>query len=442
MIALLLACGSPPTPPGSMPTGGEPIPTGAPGTPVPEQPLFSPAEAVDLDPDPDVLEVQLTAAPYTWAAGDGFAYNQQVPGPTLRAKVGDTLRVTLDNQLGMPTTIHWHGVDVPYAMDGAGWQIQPVQAGATFVYEFPLEQAGTFWYHPHFDTEHQVDLGLYGALIVEDPADPPVDDELVLVFDSVGEVAQGEQHPHVDPSPTRWWVNGAVLPTWEPTRGTTVRVRMVNASNAGYVALEGVEVIAHDRGLLAGPEDAVVLAPGDRAELAVRVDEAGLLESQPFSVAGPGVGPALPLFPIAPVGTDPAPEPLDWGFSGALPSVDPGTTDLRYTFTGSPQGGWEINGATFPDIAIDTFPLGSSPILEVRNPSPARHPYHLHGMPFEVLSIDGEPPALQRIEDTLDIGVQQTVRLRIDASNPGDWMSHCHILPHADAGMMTVLRVE
>ena len=59
-----------------------------------------------------------------------------------------------------------------------------------------------------------------------------------------------------------------------------------------------------------------------------------------------------------------------------------------------------------------------------------------------MLAVDGVPPPMRTVEDTLDIGIQQTVRLSIHADNPGDWMSHCHILPHAEGGMMTVLRVE
>ena len=63
-------------------------------------------------------------------------------------------------------------------------------------------------------------------------------------------------------------------------------------------------------------------------------------------------------------------------------------------------------------------------------------------MPFEVLSIDGVAPNPRQLEAPLNLGVYSTARLRIEASNPGDWMSHCHILPHAEGGMMTVLRVE
>ncbi len=409
--------------------------------------LVSPAEATDLDPTTDALQVALVAAPHTWMAGDetveGFAYNGQVPGPTLRARVGDTLTVELDNQLGMDTSIHWHGVDVPYAMDGAGWQVSPVAAGESFVYTFVLEQAGTFWYHPHFDTAHQVDRGLYGVLVVEDPADPPVDSELVLVFDGVAEVEAGEDDPTVDPTPSRWLVNGLVDPVWSPPSGQSVRVRMLNASNAGYLAIEDVRVIATDQGLLSTPESSTVLAPGDRAELEWSTGSAASeVTAVPWSLAGPSAFPAVPLFGVAPTGGLAAPAEVSWPFSGAPPTADPGRTDLRYTFTGSAENGWEINGQTWPGIEPDVVALGSEVVLEIRNVSPAHHPFHLHGMTFEVLSVDGVAPDTRRVEDTLDIGVQETVRLLVVADNPGEWMSHCHILPHAEDGMMTVLAVE
>ena len=93
----------------------------------------------------------LTAAPHAYTVDgepvQGFAYNGQVPGPTLRAPVGGTLRVELTNAVDAPTTIHWHGPrDVPFPMDGVAWMGAPVEPGASFVYEIPLTHAGTFWY--------------------------------------------------------------------------------------------------------------------------------------------------------------------------------------------------------------------------------------------------------------------------------------------------------
>ncbi|MFT5434992.1 MAG: FtsP/CotA-like multicopper oxidase with cupredoxin domain, partial [Myxococcota bacterium] len=107
-----------------------------------------PADAIDLDPNPDVVSIALTAD----ETETGYAYNGQTPGPTIRVVRGNTLRVELTNQTDVPTTIHWHGLHVPWAMDGVPWKMPPVEPGESKVYEFVIDQAGTYWYHPHFDT--------------------------------------------------------------------------------------------------------------------------------------------------------------------------------------------------------------------------------------------------------------------------------------------------
>ena len=104
-------------------------------------------------------------------------------------------------------------------------------------------------------------------------------------------------------------------------------------------------------------------------------------------------------------------------------------------------GAWFISGERFPDVTVEELALGADVVVEVRNLSASEHPFHLHGHDFEVLSVDGIPPELRLVEDTINVRVHQRVRLRLLADNPGDWMAHCHILPHADEGMMTVLRV-
>jgi FtsP/CotA-like multicopper oxidase with cupredoxin domain len=101
-----------------------------------------------------------------------------------------------------------------------------------------------------------------------------------------------------------------------------------------------------------------------------------------------------------------------------------------------------INGEVFPDITVQSLVLGRFGIVEVRNLSATEHPFHLHGMAFEVLSVDGVPPVYRQMEDTINVDTHQVVRLGVWADNPGDWMAHCHILPHEHEGMMTVLRVE
>ena len=392
--------------------------------------LTSPAEAIDLDDAADVVRVQLTAA----ATESGYAYNEQVPGPTLRATLGDTLVVEFQNDLETPTTIHWHGVHVPWEMDGVTWMGSPIPAGGSFTYTFPLDQVGTFWYHPHFDTAHQMDLGLYGVLIVEDP-DAPDMDELVVVFDAPDEVMTDEHH-HPEGTELGWTANGLVDPIFWGDGPT--RVRVLNASNTGYLALNAPgKRIASDQGWVAHTEpEQVVLGPGDRVELEWTTD--GDLTTAPYSLqGGPTLGDDIRV--LTAEGCEGSSEA--WPELTDAPTLDPGHTDIVYVFQGGPEG-WLINGESFPEVTIEEVALGDSAIIEVRNLSPSHHPFHLHGMAFEVLSIDGVAPAARTLEDNLDIPLYGVARLRLEATNPGDWMTHCHILPHAEGGMMTVLRVQ
>lgn len=457
--------------------GGED--TGSDALPQPE--LLSPAEAEDLSEEEGVVEVALTAAPMVheivdWRTGEslvisGFAYNGQVPGPTIRAQVGDELRVILDNQLGTDTTIHWHGVGSPWEMDGVTWMQEPIADGESFTYVIPLERAGTFWYHPHFDTDRQVDLGLYGVLIVEDPAEEGAfDRELVAVLDDwasrADEVgldtaeASEELHTHGDHGhESLWTINGLVQPALPAVGGESIRVRILDASNNGYLWLDQVVGdpvegegsalwrIAGDQGRQpeADAPDRLVLAPGDRTEVVLLPGEQGFsLRDHDYVLAG-GAAVRDPVSQLDVVVSAPAASAAlpDLGWAPRAPSEDPGSTDVRYTFQGDLHTDtWMINGETFPDVTIQQLSLGQDAIIEVRNISSTEHPFHLHGLHFEVLSLDGVAPAQETVEDTLNIPIYGVARLRVLADNPGDWMAHCHILPHAHNGMMTVLRVE
>jgi FtsP/CotA-like multicopper oxidase with cupredoxin domain len=124
-------------------------------------------------PEPQHHEFTLTASEFDWDLMDDvtvkvWGYNEQIPGPEFRVREGDSVKITLRNLLTVPTTIHWHGINVPNAMDGvAGLNQEPVKPGEEFVYEFTATPGGSRWYHSHTDPHVQVPMGLYGALIVE-----------------------------------------------------------------------------------------------------------------------------------------------------------------------------------------------------------------------------------------------------------------------------------
>lgn len=449
MITLWLAACTPPdaTPSGETASTTTATPDDTSPT-VPERPVLETVpEAPDLDGAAGAVRYGITADVASLDVGgvtwDGYAYNGTVPGPLLRARVGDVLTVDFTNALPAPTTVHWHGISAPEAMDGATWLLAPIPELSSYTYAVPLDRAGTFWYHPHVDVDHQVDLGLYGPIVVEDPADPAID-ELVLVFDAWGEVA-ADEHGLTVPDDQVWTVNGLSDPVHRAPAGLPQRVRLINAANTGYLDLiwPGATVVGGDQGLgRVTAEDHLILAPGDRVELFWNVADVDV-STLPYVPAGGGGawGSERRLFSVETdgVSTDTTtltpPEPA--------PSADPTYTDLTYVFEGGADGEtWLINGEVYPDVTVWTAPLGRPTVIEVRNLSATEHPFHLHGNPFEVLSVDGVPPSFALYADTVNVPIRSTLRLLLNPDNPGDWMLHCHLLQHEEGGMMTVLRVE
>src|SRR3954469_1672776 len=149
-------------------------------------------DARDRNPDPKIVEIDMTAriadvALDTQHTGYAWTYDGGIPGPLIRAHVGARVIVHFTNQLPQPTTIHWHGVRVPIEMDGVPDVSQPeVKNGETFTYDFVVRDAGLYWYHPHVMSAAQVGYGLYGALLVEDPADDVgVADQLTMVLSDI-----------------------------------------------------------------------------------------------------------------------------------------------------------------------------------------------------------------------------------------------------------------
>jgi len=154
--------------------------------------------AEDMNPDPNVVEVAIAAQPAMLSLVPGgptpvWTYNGQLPGPQIRARVGDRVIVHFTNQLPVETTVHWHGLRVPAAMDGMpGHSQAPIAPGGAFDYDFVVPDASTFWYHPHVDSARQVGNGMYAPFIVQDPAEPQdLGDEVVMVLSDLAVANDG-----------------------------------------------------------------------------------------------------------------------------------------------------------------------------------------------------------------------------------------------------------
>ena len=250
----------------------------------------------DVNPDPDIVEVYLEAKEAKVKFGSGektkvYTYNGVIPGPLIEAKKGDTLIVHFTNHLPEPTTIHWHGVELPADMDGSIVGQNPIPPGGTFRYEFPLNDASLFWYHPHVRSNEQVEKGLAGALLVhDDEYDRELGlprDELVMVLDDILLDENGQVEEFFAGTPEEillekingregntLLVNGQELPTIKVRSGIPLRLRLVNISNTRFfnVAIPGHKLtrIGGDGGLLETPLydlDSVLLVPGERADV-------------------------------------------------------------------------------------------------------------------------------------------------------------------------------
>lgn len=244
-------------------------------------------------------------------------------------------------------------------------------------------------------------------------------------------------------------MNSQIEPKLELVPGKSVRARLINVSNMGYLKLHGIQgqQVGSDQGLMAAPAnpEGLLLAPGDRADLS-GFNGNFVVKASQYTRFGPG-NDTLPdlrhrVFEVS-MGPGGVGKELRFAFSFEPPSADPKTTDLMLTFQGDPRTkGWSINGERYPEVTVHSLPLGQRSYLEIRNLSGSEQPFHLRGHAFEVLSVDGVAPMFKTIQDTINVQKMQQVRIAVDINNPGDWVAQSQILPHAEAGMKTVIRAQ
>jgi FtsP/CotA-like multicopper oxidase with cupredoxin domain len=424
----------------------------------------------DLNPDPNVLEIELEARvadveilPGTTTPA--WTYNGNVPGPMIHAKVGDRVIVHFKNSLPEETTIHWHGIRVPNDMDGApGVTQEPIATGGEFRYEFELKDAGTYWYHPHTDSSSQVGRGLYGAFIVDDPADPKAfGDDLVLLMSDIGLDENGQLVPSdsggnfgdlFGREGSVLLVNGKVLPTLKVRQGKQQRWRIINATRARYYNLRlrnhRFMRLGGDNGLAARSEDVynLIVTPGERADAVFTpADPPGTHNVLRWVPTERGYGSTYnrssePMLAIETVAETPViPEPVPAELR-AIEPIDVGnakhrTLDLTIAIASTVEMG--VNGVPYWQGKPLEVTLGDTEVWRIVNNTDFSHPFHLHGYFFQVLDENRVP----EWKDTVNVPTKSelNVAVRFD-ERPGAWMFHCHILDHAEAGMMGHLVVR
>ncbi|HVJ89584.1 MAG TPA: multicopper oxidase family protein [Labilithrix sp.] len=420
--------------------------------------LWGAPTLVDENPDPEIVEVRLRAAPARFMIDDRevevLAYNGTVPGPILQARPGQRVIVHFDNNLDEATTIHWHGLRIPASMDGSPRIQSPVPPNGSFTYDFVVPEAASFWYHPHVNTHDQLERGLHGAIVIQDDLDPAYDLERSLVLDDVTLDAEGNIAPPnlsgLDALTGRWGktllTNGraAKHARGRARRGQVERWRLVNVANARKMPLrvEGarVRLIATDGGLLTAPVDVtkdLVLPVGGRLDLEVSYDRAGSARL----VVIDGGTPVTMLDVDVEDGTD-APRAVSWpDVRPAIPERSP-TSRFDITFDFDESGGssmWSINGRSHWTEPMLRVSQGATVKMRIASAAAGgvAHPFHLHGQFFRVL----DNPDWPGLRDTVQVPEFGPIEIVAYFDNPGMWMAHCHILEHAELGMMSEIEV-
>ncbi len=408
---------------------------------------------------------------------DVWCYNASVPGSEIRVRQGDRLRILVENKLSQATTVHWHGVRVPNAMDGVPFLTQkPIPSGEKFVYEFEVPDAGTYWYHPHHHSSEQVGRGLSGALIVEEIEPLPVDRDVVWVLGDwrlardasiVSDFGNRMEVTMAGRIGNTVTINGRVPETISVRAGERLRLRLINAAAARIfglefrdlrpliVALDGQPVEPREP-----PEGRVVLGPAMRAD--VLLDMSGKpgatatvvdtfyrdLSYKLVDLAYSNEPPVRtrPLDPPARLRANTMPEPHLDNAEKHTAILEGGMMSGRGMMMGMGGHGmgWSINGvaASGHNMApMITLSRGHSCVLAIRNDTAWFHPIHLHGHSFRVIARNGQPTRDRDWLDTVLIPPHEAADIAFVADNPGDWMFHCHILDHQDGGLMAVIRV-
>ncbi len=416
--------------------------------------------------------------------------NGDVLGPTLVLNRGDFVQFQVDNQIGEPTTIHWHGMHVAPEHDGGPHTV--IQPGEIWMPAFTiLDKAATYWYHPHLHekTNEHVSKGIAGMIIVRDDEEAALnlprtygEDDFPLViqtkdFDVSKQIVVPSNADDV------LMVNATIDPVLQ-VPAQVVRLRLLNGSSMRVfnIGLSGNAVfyqIASDGGLLSAPLalTRLQMGPGERAEILLDLNGlegqtislmsyASELPNGIYGAANPGMMPfmnlngyhpnplngadfnILALEVVAATGNPVTTIPTTLVEVNPIPEAEADLT-RELTFTpASPgpnqlNGDFLINGSPFNMNVVNyTIPLGNTEIWSIFNQSAIAHPFHIHDVQFYVLDRNGNPPPAseQGLKDVILIQPMETVRFitRFEdfANEDVPYMYHCHMLFHEDKGMM------
>ncbi|MBW8795917.1 MAG: multicopper oxidase domain-containing protein [Streptomyces sp.] len=399
-------------------------------------------------------------------------YNQSFLGPTMKWTKGNVNVLNITNSLGEDTTVHFHGAHVPAKMDG-GPQVA-FSDGDTWSPTFTVkDEPMTLWYHPHAlgTTAKQAVHGLAGMIIVDDSdnttsAELPTTygtDDIPLIFqclavdadgdikyDLTGYLSSGLSYPLL--------VNGTNVDdttlTFTATK-TRTRFRLLNASPSDIITIlrsDGgtMTQIATDQGYLAEAADVTTirLVAGARAEMVMDMSDDVTLQAVVTTGWVRGGSGTYDFLTVTASGTD---TPSDLPSSlRTIDRYDTGDFTARTITLGQSGTTMLINGSagtSMSSMAMISTTLGSKEIWTIKNSTQLEHSFHLHDVPYQLISVNGEDPTGVELGwyDTYEVVGGGSIEIAMEFTDFSDdtymYMLHCHLLQHEDEGMMASLMV-
>jgi FtsP/CotA-like multicopper oxidase with cupredoxin domain len=440
-----------------------------------------------------------------------FGYNNQSPGPMLLVNQGDEVKVNFTNEIEFPTTVHWHGLRLDYTSDGVpGITQEPILPGEKFEYNLKFPDSGIFLYHPHVRTEMQMEMGLYGNILVEPknyeivPTDyqiPMILDDVSISEDSIEFDPEIVTHVLMGRFGNTMLINGDSDYSLKFMQGETARFYLTNTANTRTfdfaIEQHKIKLLADDASKYEQSKivDSVIIAPSERRTIDVLFESSGQ-----YKITHTTPSKEYVLGTIIVSQSDKTPNNSFYTVSENLEIIKEIESFRKY-FSIEPELEIEFDVKMMSMEAMDSdhndhsmmmeehdmmmnpiewedempkmnamsneqnthwilrdvntgkegfdidFKANVGDVKKIRffnNPDsahPMQHPIHLHGQRFLVLSEDGMPNDNLAWKDTVLVPTGKTVDILVEFSNPGNWAMHCHILEHAEAGMITEVKV-
>jgi FtsP/CotA-like multicopper oxidase with cupredoxin domain len=407
-----------------------------------------------------------------------WGYNGGVPGPILRFKKGEEVKVRLVNKLAQPTSLNWHGVRIVNAMDGvAGLTQEPVPPGGTFDYRFTPPDSGLYWYHPHaspFIGEQQ-GRGLYGVMIVDEPEPPTADRDMLVVLadwklDGNGQIAGFDAATdaagagRIGPRVT---LNARAIPVEETLPPSSrLRLRVLSAANSRLmlIAFNGARplILAVDGQPCEAFEPArqkIPLGPGARFDVMLDLPGDAGSEANVTIVGDNEPDRVLLTFKTAGEKRSPMPPIASLPQNPLLPSeiklqasrkVDILIEAIASSGTGPTPAAaqerllyWKLNGKAVPGFAREplfSVKRGTPVTLGFVNHTAFVQQMHVHGHTMRLLHDldDGWEPYWR---DAVLVPEGKTKHVAFLADNPGKWAIECLMAERQASGMATWFEV-